>query len=81
MVILKPAWRGDSWGDLFSFLTIWGAFASGALILGWVVLVVTDVAQRGEQRRLQEGPGGVLVLADNALSPLVGEAVAVQNKP
>lgn len=80
MVILKPGWRGDSWGDFFSFLTIWGAFASGALILSWVVLVVTDVAQRGEQRRLQEGPGGVLVLADEALLPSAGEAVAAQDK-
>lgn len=80
MVILKPGWRGDSWGDFFSFLTIWGAFASGALILGWVVLVVTDVSQRGEQRRLQEGPGGVLVLADEALLPLAGESVAAQDK-
>lgn len=68
MIVLKPARRGDSWGDFFSFLTIWAAFASGALILSWFVSVVSDVALRGEQRRLQEGPDGMLVLADETVA-------------
>ncbi|WP_137919022.1 hypothetical protein [Hydrogenophaga sp. 2FB] len=81
MVVLKPARHGDSWGDFFSFLTIWAAFASAALILSWFVSVVSEVAQRGEQRRLQEGPDGVLVLADEVLPALAGETVAAQDKP
>ena len=67
----KTGHRGGEWSDFFSFLWMWAAFASGALILSWFVSVVNDVTQRGEQRKLQQRPDRTLVLADHAQQPVV----------
>ncbi|MDO9434567.1 hypothetical protein [Hydrogenophaga sp.] len=71
----KSARRGDTWGDLVSLLTAWAVFASCALVLAWVISWVGNVAQRGEQRRLQLTPDGEMVLASETSRAPAGDGM------
>lgn len=60
-----PGSRDDSWFGFFSHSVIWLLFAAAGLLLMWFVAVVSDVTQRGEQRRLQQRTSGSMLLTDD----------------
>lgn len=69
---VRPEHEGD---DLFSFLWMWCAFVSGALVLSWLFSEVNNFNNRGEQRELQQRADGALVLADDPARTVSHDAV------